>query len=197
MGNPVFTIGHSNHELSLFLDLLMQHRIEIVVDVRSSPYSQWVPQFGRELLSSSLRKHGIEYKFLGRELGARSTDPDCYANGRADYARIAATQTFRDGIAQLLLLSQRFRVALMCSEAEPLDCHRSILLSRELAVRGVSVIHILRDGNAETHEAAMSRLREILRLPERDLFLSEQELLENAYERQGQRIAYTKKFEPA
>src|SRR5205809_226859 len=95
---PVFTIGHSNLDLPKFVALLKQHGIEAIADVRSSPYSQYNPQFNREPLQRVLREQGISYVFLGEELGARRSEPECYVNGRADYSLIAATPAFIRGM---------------------------------------------------------------------------------------------------
>lgn len=92
--HPVFTVGHSNLEFAKFVALLKQHRTQAVADVRSSPYSQYNPQFNRESLQCALREHDISYAFPGEELGARRSEPECYVNGRADYVLIAKTAAF-------------------------------------------------------------------------------------------------------
>src|SRR5438552_11646403 len=121
---PVFTIGHSNLELATFVALLKQHGIQAVADVRSSPYSQHNPQFNREPLQRALSEQGISYVFLGQELGARRSEPECYVNGRADYSLIAQTTAFRRGLDRIIQGSAKMRVAMMCAEKDPLDCHR-------------------------------------------------------------------------
>src|SRR2546422_785677 len=110
----VFTIGHSNLELERFLGMLRQHGIQAVADVRSSPYSQYNPQFNREPLQRALQEHGFSYAFLGAELGARRSERDCYTNGRADYALISRTPAFKRGIDRVLQGAAKMRVALMC-----------------------------------------------------------------------------------
>ena len=94
----LFTIGHSTHSWEKFLELLRQHRIEAVADVRSSPFSQFNPHFNRETLRHALRQQGISYVFLGEELGARRSEPECYVNGRVDYSLIARTPAFIHGL---------------------------------------------------------------------------------------------------
>src|SRR4051794_8116259 len=96
------TIGHSTHSAARFVELLRQHHVTAVADVRSSPYSRHVPQFNRETLRSMLRENEIHYVFLGKELGARSTDPSCYVDGRVQYGRLATTSEFMEGIARIL-----------------------------------------------------------------------------------------------
>jgi len=190
MASVVYTIGHSNHAPERFLELLERHGIAAVVDVRSRPYSRMNPQFNRENLKRLLQAADIGYVFLGRELGARSEDPACYAGSKVQYERLAATELFRQGLDRVCEGLETYRLALMCAEKEPLDCHRTILVARHLRARGVAVQHILEDGGLERHEETLARLRERLRLPESDLFRSEEEVLEDAYRMQGERIAY-------
>lgn len=189
----VLTIGHSTHPVEIFVKLLHQHGVTAVADVRSMPYSRANPQFNRETLESSLKQGGIAYVFLGLELGARSDDPSCYEKGRVQYDRLARTDLFREGLERVLKGAQSFRVALMCAEKEPLECHRTLLVSRALASQGVSVSHILADGCIEPHAVAMKRLIGLVGLPNTDLFRSNDELIEAACAIQEERIAYTKK----
>ena len=115
------TVGHSNHPIERFLGLLQSHGIAAVADVRSTPYSRFNPQFRREKLQTALAAAGIQYVFLGEELGARSQDPACYdADGRVSYARLAQTDLFRKGIARLKAGMADHRISLMCAEREPL-----------------------------------------------------------------------------
>jgi uncharacterized protein (DUF488 family) len=131
--------------------------------------------------------------FLGEELGARTKDPSCYdEEGRVSYAKLARTEPFRKGIERLLTGMQQHRIAIMCAEREPLECHRTILVSRELERAGVSVTHILQDGTLEPHGQLMGRLATELNLVGTDLFRSPDELIEDAYEKQGSRIAYVR-----
>jgi uncharacterized protein (DUF488 family) len=190
----IHTIGHSNHPIQHFLDLLQGHAITAVADVRSTPYSRFNPQFRREELRASATAVGIQYVFLGEELGARSQDPSCYdPDGRVSYARLARTEQFRKGIGRLIAGMEQHRIAIMCAEREPLECHRTILVSRELVREGVPVAHILGDGSLETHEHAMQRLARSLHLTETDLFSDPADLIERAYELQAARIAYVRK----
>lgn len=189
----IYTIGHSNHPIERFVALLQQHGIDAVADVRSTPYSRFNPQFSKEKLQSALTDAGIKYVFLGEELGARSKDPMCYdESGRVSYGRLASTELFRRGLDRLLTGVKERRIAIMCAEREPLDCHRTILVARELEKAGVPITHILKDGTLESHRHAMERLASKLKLTESDLFRSIDELIEDAYEKQGSRIAYVR-----
>ena len=156
--HPVLTIGHSSHPSRVFLDLLNEHSVDVLVDVRSAPYSRFNPQFNRESLAAALKLPEIEYLYLGRELGGRPKDPDCYEDGQVHYGRVARTARFRKGIARVIIEAERRRVAIMCAEKEPLDCHRTLLVATALDAHDVDVQHIHADGTLETQANAMSRL---------------------------------------
>jgi uncharacterized protein (DUF488 family) len=189
----IYTIGHSKHPIDRFVALLQQHRIDALADVRSTPYSRFNPQFNKEKLQPALARAGVRYVFRGEELGARSKDPSCYdEEGRVSYAKLARTELFRKGIERLLTGMRQHRIAIMCAEREPLECHRTILVSRELERAGAPVTHILQDGTLEPHRQLMGRLAAELKLVGTDLFRSPDELIEDAYEKQGSRIAYAK-----
>lgn len=188
--NPILTVGHSTHELEHFLALLTAHDVTAVADVRSVPASRFTPQFNRDPLKRALRTAGIRYVFLGRELGARSDDPSCYVDGQVRYGRLAKTSSFRDGIARLLTGRESQRIAVMCAEQDPLDCHRTVLVARVLADHQASVQHIHGDGHLESHDDAMMRLMAAFNLDEPDLFHTTAERLAEALSRQEQRIAY-------
>lgn len=190
MQEAVFTIGHSTHPQDRFIALLHQHGITALCDVRSKPYSRVNPQFNRDELKQSLYASGIVYVFLGKELGARSEDPACYVQGRVQYDRLAHTELFQYGLERVQDGMKKYRLALMCAEKEPLECHRTILVARYLTVLGLDVRHIHADGRLESHADALSRLARMLNLPEHDMFRSREELLEDAYRRQEKRIAY-------
>lgn len=148
----IFSIGHSSHSTETFLALLRRQKISAVADVRSIPYSRRHPQFGRETLAASLRSARISYAFLGVELGGKRP-----GLGLAD---IAGTPEFLAGLERLRDGAARHRVAFMCAEREPLDCHRTILVARHLRAPGLAIRHILADGTVEAHEATERRLAE-------------------------------------
>jgi uncharacterized protein (DUF488 family) len=191
MQHTVFTIGHSTHPQERFIALLQQHGITALCDVRSKPYSRMNPQFNLEGLEKALLVQEIKYRFLGKELGGRSDDPSCYEGGKVQYDRVAQTDLFKYGIKRVLRgIKEDFRIVLMCAEKEPLECHRTILVSRHLAALNINITHIHADGRLESHDAALSRLVHMLNLPEQDMFHSREELLADAYRKQGERIAY-------
>src|SRR5882724_916856 len=190
----IYTVGHSNHPIERFVGLLQPHGITAVADVRSTPYSRFNPQFRREKLQAALANVAIQYVFLGEELGARSQDPACYdGEGRVSYARLARTELFRKGMARVKAGMADHRISLMCAEREPLECHRTILVARELVREGVAVTHILGDGSLESHEDATQRLVTSLKLTGGDLFSDSADRVEQAYDLQAARIAYVKK----
>jgi uncharacterized protein (DUF488 family) len=190
MTEMVYTIGHSTHAMERFIALLKLHEVSAVADVRSYPYSTFNPQFSRESLLKDLRAAGIRYVFLGKELGARSTDPRDYIDGRASYELIAASESFKQGLERVLRGSADFRLALMCAEKDPLHCHRTILVSRRLVEKGSKVGHILADGSLEAHDHALARLVDTLRIPPEDMLRSQAQVIEDAYRIQGEAIAY-------
>ena len=192
MSRVVYTIGHSNHTVERFTALLKMHEIAVVCDVRSSPFSRFNPHFNREGLKHVLSASGVGYLFLGQELGARSEDPSCYEAGKVQYDRLAKTALFQKGLDCLEEAAGRERLAFMCAEKDPLDCHRTILVAPHVEARGFSVEHILEDGTLERHEATMNRLLRLLNLPDEDLFRSHEEILEDAYRLRGAHIAYEK-----
>ena len=189
----VFTVGHSTHPVERLIELLKQHSITAVCDVRSKPYSRMNPQFNREILRDALRAEGIAYVFLGEELGARSNDKSCYRDGQVQYDLLASTASFKQGLKRVRDGADKYRVALMCAEKDPLQCHRTILVSRHLVEQGIEVGHILADGSIEPHEKSIERLMNVLRLPQSDMFRSREEIVADAYRMQGQAIAYEEK----
>ena len=195
----VFTIGHSNHSPGAFLALLRAHGIEEVMDVRSSPYSRYAPHFGYDALNRTLEDAGIGYEFLGGELGGRPPDRSSYdEDGRVRYDRVAESDSFDAGIRRVERAADERRVVLMCSEKEPLDCHRTLLVARALDARGVSVEHILADGAAESHADAMDRLLDDMKLPRGgDMFRSREDTIGEALDRRARRAAYVAETTPA
>ena len=147
MTQTVYTVGHSNHTLERFIELLRTHLIEVVVDVRSSPYSRYATWFDREPLKASLSEGGVMYLFLGDKLGGLPKAAEFYdKEGYVLYGRVAASPEFAQGIERLMTGISDYRIALMCGEENPTDCHRNLLIGKVLADRDVEVIHIRGDG---------------------------------------------------
>ena len=186
----MYTIGHSNHVIERFLQLLDRFGIDCICDVRSAPYSRHNPQFNRETLRASLKQHGLGYVDLGRELGARAADPACYVDDRVRFDLLAATPGFQGGLDRLIEGNARFTIAMMCAEKEPLNCHRTILIARHLVERGIPIEHILEDGTTEPHEATVERLIDLVGLEQSDLFLTRPQIAAEAYRLREEQVAY-------
>lgn len=191
--NPLYTIGHSNHPVVHFLHLLSLHRVSAVADVRSMPFSRYTPQFNQGPLQKAVREAGMEYVFLGKELGARSEDPACYVDGKLDFGLVAQTGLFRNGLARIRKGMETYRIALLCAEKDPITCHRMILVCRHLRSHIPAIRHILEDGRTEENPQTERRLRQSLGIQENHLFATLEELTEEAYDIQGKRIAYEEK----
>lgn len=148
----LYTVGHSNHTQDEFFCLLNTQCVNCVVDVRSVPASSHNPQFNQEPLGWFLREKNIDYQFFGRELGARRMD--CInQNGLVDFERAIHTTLFQEGVDKLMGLLDTKIVTLMCSEAEPLECHRFALVARYFHEHGVEVFHILKDASVVSHHS--------------------------------------------
>lgn len=186
----VWTVGHSTHSYERFLKLLRSARITAIADVRTSPYSRHFPQFSRDTLKDELRMDGIAYSFLGTELGGRPMGKQYYCEGVADYERMAESLEFQRGIKRVLDGARKYRIALMCSEHDPFDCHRCLLVGRELAERGITVKHIKSDGGIADHRDIEERLLVSEGQHGGDLFLSPGERLADAYRRRARKVAY-------
>jgi uncharacterized protein (DUF488 family) len=150
----LFTIGHSRHEPDYFIDLLKMHDIAAVYDVRSKPYSRFQRQFNRESLVKWLAEAGISYVFMGDALGGRPEDPCCYVNGEISYDLQAATLLFQRGLERLRADIDTKRIAIMCAEKDPLNCHRTWAISQNLP--DMEIVHIHADGRLESHESLMT-----------------------------------------
>jgi uncharacterized protein (DUF488 family) len=159
---PLLTFGYGSRSEADILALLAHHGIEYVIDVRSTPWSRYRPEFSQDQLASSLRAHGIRYLFMGSELGGRPDDPDCYDDdGRVDYRACERRSAFREGIARLQgAWRAGHSVALMCSEGRPEDCHRTKLVAAALVGAGIEIRHIDERGTLRSHDEVLDRLRD-------------------------------------
>jgi uncharacterized protein (DUF488 family) len=150
---PLFTIGHSNIPLEALGDLLLAQDIQVVVDVRSSPYTKYAVHFNKESLERYLTGLGLRYVYMGKELGGMPDSPGFYdEEGHVRYDVIAASPAFLEGLDKLVRGARLKRVAVMCSEEDPSHCHRRLLLARVLRERGLQVRHLRADGRVQTEE---------------------------------------------
>ena len=193
--NTLFTIGYSSFSAEEFIGVLHSHNIKAVVDVRSQPYSKFHPDYNKQSLPSVLRENGIQYVFLGKELGARRDEPACYKNGRVIYPLVMEAKGFKDGVKRLLTGIEKMRVTLMCAEKDPITCHRTILICRYLMSHEIDIKHILPKGKVELQADAENRLLKLWNLDELELFSSRNEQLRKAYAKQGEKIAFVEQNE--
>jgi uncharacterized protein (DUF488 family) len=157
--SAVYTLGYGARSLDDFLALLRRFDIACLVDVRTSPYSRHRPEFSKQPLDTALKTAGIRYVFQGDSLGGRPDDPDCYTDGRVDYNRLAEKESYQNGLERVVkAVGQGMRVALMCSEGRPEDCHRSKLIGVSLAARGIEVIHLDEADTPQSQEAILARI---------------------------------------
>jgi uncharacterized protein (DUF488 family) len=146
----LWSVGHSNASIERLIELLRLHGIVALADVRTAPYSRHWPQFNREALAASLKRASIEYTFLGAELGGKPDDPALRGpQGLPDYDAIAATPLYEAGLRRLMELGAARPTAFLCSEGDPMQCHREKLIGRSLRAAGWHVRHILPDGSIQ------------------------------------------------
>lgn len=196
----IYTIGHSTYRIEYFLKRLLFYKINCVVDVRSIPYSKYAPQYNSHELEKYLNSKGIYYLFMGKEFGARQTDKSLYAeDGYLDFNKFSKTEIFQSGIERLKVgIDKDFKISLMCTEKDPIDCHRNILVAKEFYKQDYIVKNILANGSLETQDSIEHRLLNIY-FPDRyqsSMFeilegkQSESELINKAYKLRNQDIGY-------
>ena len=150
----ILTIGHSNHTIERLVELLRQHGVTVLADVRSQPYSRYAHQFNREILQTVVTNAGLQYLFLGEELGGRQIGKIAALQDRlAAYERVSAAPTFQRGLARLVEEAQHNTVAILCAEEDPTECHRRVWVARALRERGADVAHVRGDGRLDADEA--------------------------------------------
>jgi hypothetical protein len=149
----IFTIGHSNLDLEVFVKLLKDNDVEVLVDVRSNPSSRFASQFNKRSIQKAIKANNMKYLFLGKELGGKPEGPDFYdSDGYVLYSRIADSPLFVEGIERLMKGIKQYRVAIMCSEENPINCHRMLLVGRVLSDKGIQVLHIRGDGRIQSED---------------------------------------------
>lgn len=156
---PIYTIGYGNRTVEELVALLQEYDIRYLIDVRSSPYSRFKPEFGKEVLEQALRPHQIRYVFMGQELGGRPADPDCYVEGKVDYDRVREKPFYQAGIDRVRTAwEKKLPVVLMCSELRPQECHRAKLIGETLTQLGLPVQHINEHGQLQPHAEVITTL---------------------------------------
>lgn len=199
--STIYTIGHSVHEISYFISLLKKYDIDLVLDVRSTPFSKYAPQFNKEVLRETLGDNNIQYTFLGDSFGARQKDASLYGEDDIlDFCKVLNSERFNETLNQVIDNINGANMALMCSEKEPIDCHRSILISRAFKDKGIEVNHILGNGKIETQNGLENRLLELYDFPtdyQPSLFSfsndnEKVDYLDKAYKKRNKEIGYFK-----
>ncbi|HYV90242.1 MAG TPA: DUF488 domain-containing protein [Chitinophagales bacterium] len=195
--HSLFTIGHSNHSIEFFLELLKHFQIDCVVDVRSMAASSYSPQFTKEFLSTSLKKNNIRYAHFADEFGARHTNYDVLdEDGKVDFEKVRISKKFLEGVEKLEQLHSKHKnIALMCSEGNPLECHRFSMIAVYLQQHGWQVQHILKDKTLLSNDELEKQLLEKYqkKLPVADLFnpnISREDQLKEAYRLHNKDIAW-------
>ena len=188
--NKVLTIGHSTLPLGAFLTMLEEAGVTAVADVRSSPFSRRMPHFSRNEIRASLKERGIKYVFLGKELGGRPRASSLYCDGVADYEKMAMEPDFLEGIDRVISGAKEHTVAIMCSEHNPLDCHRCLLVGRALSERHIPIGHILNNGKVVEQRDIEEKLLALSGNTTDDMFASRDDRLANAYRLRAKNVAY-------
>jgi uncharacterized protein (DUF488 family) len=157
----IWSVGHSNHSIERFIEILNESGIESVVDLRSQPYSRYTGHFNQIPLQRALETAGFEYVFLGNELGGRPTDKGMYdAEGHVLYGEMAKSELFNDGLGQLMAIAAKSSTAMMCSEEDPTDCHRRLLVTRVLEELPIPVTHIRGDASMITEQELAGQIED-------------------------------------
>lgn len=165
--HPIYTIGHSNHEEATFIQLLEKFKVDVLVDVRTLPFSRHAPQFNQKRIGEPLASAGIRYEYLGNFLGGRPNDHTCYKSGivptewknllfEIDYPSVMKKDFFQEGIKRVIADSKSKVVALMCAEEDPANCHRHHLIGKYLTGLGFEVLHIHKDGTTQRDEQLLT-----------------------------------------
>ncbi|MCG9969832.1 DUF488 domain-containing protein [Pelotomaculum terephthalicicum JT] len=199
--NKIYTIGHSSHKLENFLHLLKIHSINCLIDVRSMPHSKYTPQFNKDELRRFLLSNSIHYIFMGNEFGARREDKSLYTKeGYLDFDKVTNTSLFKAGIERIKTgIKKDFKIALMCTEKDPIDCHRNILIAREFHKLDYSIDNILENGEIQNQDFIEKRLLDMY-FPNRmqqtlfdiiDGRKNDSELIDQAYKLRNRDIGYS------
>jgi len=159
MATVVYTLGHSNVSADRIVELLNGHGVEILVDVRHTPYSRYNPQFNRESLAARAQEAGVDYRYAGDALGGLRANPTYRSGDETSYADIRRRGDYQAGLTQLLREATSHRTAILCSEEDPARCHRHHLIAQDLLRRGVEVRHIRGDASLEVAAKESEQLR--------------------------------------
>ena len=190
------TIGHGRTDLQVFIRTLLRYKVNCIVDVRSTPYSRYSAQYNKEVFFTELAKCGISYKWLGNSLGGRPNDDSAYdENGIVDYEKLVKTELFLGGLKELEEMSLTNNIAIMCSEQDPIKCHRFLAISRELARREYRIVHI-KDSKFYVKQAQLENDLVMIHFGENvqlDLFSKMTDAIAESYTKQNKECGYRRR----
>ena len=194
--SEIYTIGYSGFELENFISTLKHYSINGLIDVRSTPVSKFYTAYNQLELSASLKENAIAYRNYKNEFGARQTERKYYPNGYLDFRLFAKSERFQEGMNRLIAaMPMGYRFVLMCSEKDPISCHRAIMVAREFNNNDISVNHIMADGSVCTQKDIENRLVDLY-FPNRNqisLFAPQMtwdEMVNESYIQQNIKIGY-------
>ena len=198
MKKILLSIGHSQHKVDFFISLLKSHNVNYILDVRSTPYSQFAIDYNRENIKAVLKSNDIEYAFMGNYFGARQTDLSLYSEkGYLDFEKVANSLKFRKAFDNVVKgINQGYRIAFMCTEKDPIECHRAILVTNAFYKAGYLIKHIMPDNTVQTQEDINDRLLDMYYSDRNQLSLfttenlSDEQYLSEAYKKQNEKIGY-------
>jgi uncharacterized protein (DUF488 family) len=192
----LYTIGYAAFSnIEAFIKALKINNIEVIADVRSIPKSSYMPEFSKDYLQKRLKDNNIKYVFLGDNCGARIDDPTCYVNGQVSYAKIKETTVFKHGLERILNGLNKYEISLLCAEKDPIFCHRDILVCRNLKPYGINIQHIISEKIVELNLWTENRLLKQFKLDIDDFFMSYEDRLNLAYDKQENKIAFNLQME--
>lgn len=189
----LYTVGHSTRSIDEFIALLEAWKITGLADVRSSPWSRFNPQFNRDRIKDSLKSAQIQYRFFGKQLGGRPDDPKMFRGGVADYEAMAESAEFRAGLELAIAGAKKHRLALMCSEHDPIECHRCLLVGRALSELGHSIYHITSSSDMQSQPEIETKILKLTGHNQHDFLRQKEPSLALAYREWSGRVAYSER----
>ena len=195
MAKRLFTIGYAGFlDVNEFIQVLERNEIEILIDVRSTPFSAYHTDYNKDALSSLLKEHGIYYANFARQFGARQENRAFYRNGRLDFETFSKSPQFLDGINSVE--KSNANIAFMCAEKKPSECHRTILVARAFSDRGYEITHLMPDDESITQKDVEQELLEKY-FPDRaqvslfdEDYKTEEEYIAEAYKKRNDEIGF-------
>lgn len=198
--NCIYTIGYTAFSINEFIAVIKHYGINCVIDVRSSPFSNYYIDFNKDVLKNTLKKQNILYRNYALEFGARQSNLVFYSNDIVDFDKYIQSEQFLNGVFKIKKgIEMGYTFVLMCAEKDPINCHRSIMLGKGFSNNNFTVKHIISKTELESQKDIEERL---LNLYYKDRFqitffneeLSEEKLIVEAYKKQNIAIGYNRKI---